>query len=48
VEAGLWTRIVGGQTGAERGADIATGKPAELLFAPVLSPGWSCVAVVPD
>jgi len=27
--------------------DIETGKPAQLLFAPILSPGWACVAVMP-
>jgi hypothetical protein len=28
--------------------DITTGKRAEVLFAPVQSSGWSCVAVVPE
>ena len=47
IKAPLWQRIVGGQTGSESGVDIATGEPAVLLFAPIMSPGWACVAVVP-
>jgi hypothetical protein len=46
--AALWSRILGGETGAERGEDFATGKAATLLFAPVVSASWACVAVVPE
>jgi len=47
IPAPLWARIVGGQNAAEFGVDIETGKPAQLLFAPILSPGWACVTVIP-
>lgn len=47
-DAALWSRILHGDMGAEHGADIRGGKPAALLFAPVKSARWSCVAVVPD
>jgi hypothetical protein len=45
--AALWSRVLGGELGRERGRDLS-GKPAELLFAPVRSVRWSCVFVVPD
>jgi hypothetical protein len=48
-QATLWKRILAGEAGgAAHGVDITTGKRAELLFAPVQSSGWSCVAVVPE
>ncbi|HEY6078041.1 MAG TPA: protein kinase [Polyangiaceae bacterium] len=47
-QAALWSRILGGELGRERGRDPVSGKPAELLFAPVRSGRWSCVFVVPD
>lgn len=43
----VWSRILSGAQGAAAGVDLATGKPAGLLFAPVRSTGWACVAVVP-
>jgi hypothetical protein len=46
--AALWSRILGGESGAERGTDFVSGKPATLLFAPVESAAWSCVAVLPE
>ena len=44
----MWQSILAGETGTERGIDFASGKAATLLFAPVKSSGWSCVAVVPE
>jgi len=43
----VWSRILSGASGAERGRDPTTGKAAELLLAPVVSTGWSLVGVVP-
>jgi tRNA A-37 threonylcarbamoyl transferase component Bud32 len=47
-QTSLWARILGGELGQSRGADPLTGKPAELLFAPIRSAHWSCVAIIPD
>jgi serine/threonine protein kinase len=46
--AGLFTKITRGETGRAHGRDLASGKAAELLFAPIITTGWSCVGVVPD
>ena len=45
---GMAARIRSGETGHARGLDVANGNPAELLFAPIVSTGWSCVGVVHD
>jgi tRNA A-37 threonylcarbamoyl transferase component Bud32 len=47
-QAPLWGNILGGAQGSTRGIDPRSGKPAELLFAPVASARWSCVAIIPD
>lgn len=45
--AATWERVLGGEEGRAQAADPTSGKPAELLFAPVRSASWSCVAVIP-
>jgi serine/threonine protein kinase len=47
-DAQLWSHILAGETGAEHGRIPGSARITELLFAPVTSTGWSCVAVVPD
>jgi serine/threonine protein kinase len=44
----IWARILAGGTGTEHGRDPTTDQAGELLFAPIVSTGWSCVGVVPD
>ncbi|MCB9584743.1 MAG: protein kinase [Polyangiaceae bacterium] len=43
-----WERALSGEEGRALGSDLTNGEPAELLFAPVRSANWSCVAVVPQ
>jgi hypothetical protein len=45
--ASLVGRVLGREAGEARATDFASGRPARFLFAPVLSPGWSVVAVIP-
>ena len=45
---GVATRIRNGETGHAHGRDVASGKPAELIFAPIAGAGWSCVGVAND
>lgn len=46
--APAWSLIMSGQQGSTKGIDLATQRPAELLFAPVATARWSTVAVIPD
>ncbi|MCA9631792.1 MAG: protein kinase [Myxococcales bacterium] len=45
--AATWDRALEGEEGRGIGVDLTDGKPADLLFAPIRSAHWSCVAVMP-
>ncbi len=44
----VWKRALNGEEGRALGSDLTNGKAAELLFAPVRSAHWTCVAVLPQ
>ncbi|MGE0325350.1 MAG: protein kinase [Polyangiaceae bacterium] len=44
----VWERALAGEEGRAMSQDLTNGKRAELLFAPVRSAHWSCVAVMPQ
>lgn len=47
-DSAVWSRVLGKTVGRTRGVDIATGRSAELLFAPVTAAGWTCIVVMPE